>query len=93
MRKLILVLALTSLVGCAWIGEQKANINACRQDAECWSAAISEAKEIGNKASDIASLAPVPSAGPIAKTVAGYLALVFFLAQGGSKLRKKNEPV
>lgn len=93
MRRLSVLLVILALSGCAFLREQKANVDACRKDAECWSEAISEAKELGNKAADVASLAPVPVAVPIAKSVVGYLGLIFFLAQGGAKLRKKNEPV
>lgn len=90
MNRLILVIAILSLTGCAFLREQKLNVDACRRDAECWSEAIKNAHEIGQKAADVASLAPVPVAVPIAKSVAGYGALVFFLASLGSKLRKKS---
>lgn len=92
-RLLLLALLVISISGCAWLGEQRLNADACRKDAECWADAINHAKEVGEKAGDLASLSPVPASANIAKSVVGYASLVFFLVAGGKKLRKKNEPV
>lgn len=92
MRKLIVLASLlVAITGCAWIKEQVGYIQWCKGDEICWTESISKAKSAGEKAGDIASLSPVPAASNIAKSVVGYASLVFFLIQGGRKLKKKNE--
>ena len=93
MKKLIVLASLLiAITGCAWVKEQVGYIQWCRGDEICWTESISKAKSVGEKAGDLASLSPVPASANIAKSVVGYGALIFFLIQGGKKLRKKNEP-
>lgn len=92
MKKLIVLgLLVSTLIGCAWLKDQKLNVDACRQDVACWAEAVAQAREVGQKAGDIASLSPIPASANIAKSVFGYGALIVFLALGGRKLRKKDE--
>lgn len=92
MKRLFLVLTLVGLfTSCAFVKTQKDYASACFSDPACYSEAMTRAKDAGNKAGDIASLAPIPAVSPIAKTVVGYGALIFFLCVLGKKLKK--EPV
>ena len=90
---LVLSLLVLTLVGCAWIGKQKQNIEDCWTDPVCKEEALVRSKSYGDTAGTIAGLSPIPAASGVVKSVVSYGSLVVLLALGGSKLKKKNEPV
>ena len=88
--KTLFLLGFLALAGCAWMKEQGANINACQEDPACWSAAVTEAGTVRDKAKDLADLSPIPGTRNVVGSVAGYAALVFFLAAFGAKLKEEK---
>jgi len=92
MRKILILSALVlTLAGCAWVKEQVGYFQYCSKDEVCWTQSIEKSKSIGDKAGDLASLSPVPGSSKVVESVVGYASLIFFLIQGGKKLRKKDE--
>ena len=92
MRRLILVTSLLFLLtGCAALGNQKANWEACQQDPECLDkakAAFVKGQVIGSLAG---GLAPIPGAGSAGGAIGGGVAFLIAMLAGGAALRKKKE--
>lgn len=91
MRRLALVALILALSGCAFFKGKAADINACWSDPACKAAAIEKSESAKDTAETIAGLSPVPAAGPIVGSIAGYSALVLALLAGGAVLNKKKE--
>jgi hypothetical protein len=96
MKKLLLILSFVALfVGCAAIKTQVANFKACAKDetGQCISESVAKAKPIGETVGNVASLSGIPAAASVAKPVANYLALIYFMCIGGGVLLgKKSSP-
>lgn len=73
------------VIGCATVAREKAYIQACLEDPICYEEAYQKAKDVKTKTEEIAGLSPVPASGPIAGSIAGYLALIILLRMGGKK--------
>ena len=91
MKKIALIfLVSATLLGCAFLKDQKANFEACMDDPECKAQAESWQSKAETAAVAVASAVPVPGAAAAPKVV-GYLALGIAALIGGRALRKKTE--
>lgn len=90
MKKLILILALVSLTGCALIQAQKDNWEACKQDIECSEKAKNYQTTAETVSTVVASAIPVPGAAAAPKVI-GYIALAFAMLTGGAAVNKKKK--
>lgn len=94
MKKIFLILAFLALVsGCAVIKKNVENFKACAKDStgQCVQESATKAKPIGDTAATIAGLSGIPAAPNVAKPVANYLALIYFMCLFGGKLTEKKE--
>lgn len=91
MKRIVLGISLIFLIsGCAFLGEQKANFEACMADAECKASAESWQDRTETASTIIASAVPVPGAAAAPK-VLGYIALGIAGLIGGRALNKKKK--
>ena len=88
---LIILIFGISLVGCAWIGRQKANFDSCIADTECKAQAEGWKSRVETASVIVASAVPVPGAAAAPK-ILGYLALGLAAIIGGSRLKKEETP-
>jgi hypothetical protein len=82
MKKLLLVLALTTLTGCAALSTMKA----CYDDPVCLQERVDAANKVKGQVTAVAGVvSPVPWAGPVAGGIAGIGTLLVGLYLGGKK--------
>lgn len=90
MKKLIIAIALVGFfaIGCSWIGDRKADFNACIADPACNANANKWKDRIYALSVPLAAAVPVPGAAA-APTVFGYIAFGLAALIGGHALTKK----
>jgi len=99
MKKTLIVLAIFSLAGCAFIGHQKSAYDACMAETQpggCKEKTVGIGNTVGQIAGTITSVIPVPAvavAAPVVNKVAGALAGVLAaIILGNGILKKKENP-